>query len=566
MSKLIQMGVLLGTLFFVLGMVQSKQSQRNTLPQQHVSYSLSISGIQNVLSAVGKTNKDQDVEQSKHPIIRTAILPHHTDIATHIDRYWVELATYNTPEVIVIVSPAHWDQGDGLMQTTFGSWHTPFGSVQTDDTFIRQLKKKTAIFVQPDSFENEHGIAVQIPYIAHYFPDVPIVPIIATSKAGVQEAQQLVDAIERTKKQVLLLASIDFAHYLALDVSLQHDEETRAAMLRKDFDTIDAMKSEHLDSSFAFDVYLLWQQRTSCVSKERWHAHNAQLFAGVVPQQGTSYFVFFCYEKPVVEVTAVGDLMLSRAVGRALEPRATDISVQQRLNRTEQLLQSVASGTDILFGNLESVLADTGVPLTKSIVFQASPDVVEVLKQFGFTHLSVTNNHTEDYGKEAWAQSVEILKQNGLEPIGGFANETDVVTTKMSGKTIGFLAFQNLTYPLQISPVLQAVKNAKQTHDYVIVSMHWGIEYQPNPSPEQILLGHALIDAGADAVIGHHPHVQQPYERYHGKPIFYSLGNFIFDQQGDEQNKSMIATVQFWDDADPTVFTTPVGIDKYFPR
>ncbi|MBM5790029.1 CapA family protein, partial [Candidatus Parcubacteria bacterium] len=114
--------------------------------------------------------------------------------------------------------------------------------------------------------------------------------------------------------------------------------------------------------------------------------------------------------------------------------------------------------------------------------------------------------------------------------------------------------------------IADAINSAKQTHDMVIVSMHWGEEYQPVPEQATVQLAHTLVDAGADVIFGHHPHVLQPVERYKDKLIFYSLGNFVFDQRGEEQNRSLIATVDVWDDGSLSYLLTPVVIEHYFPR
>ncbi len=255
--------------------------------------------------------------------------------------------------------------------------------------------------------------------------------------------------------------------------------------------------------------------------------------------------------------------MLARDVGRKLALNGT--FVQKQLQTTEALIKSAAQHSDVLFGNLESVISTKGTPLSKAYVFEANPKTIDLLKRFGFTHLSVSNNHAEDYGEDAWKQSVQLLKDHEIVPVGQYHNEPVVETTQIGSRSVGFLAFQNLTLPLNTQTVLDAIRDAKKTHDLVVVSMHWGIEYDDSTSPQQIALAHLMIDAGANLVIGTHPHVLQPIEEYHGGVILYSLGNFIFDQAGEKQNTSEIVTVDFWKDRQPTLRITPVKIQNYFP-
>lgn len=516
------------------------------------SYSLSnIPNIDIVFDAVGKTVLDSNQRFSP---VSAAILPHHTDIGPVIDRYWAEIAQHSDPEVIVLVSPAHWDQGAEIMQTTKGMWKTPFGSVQTDDQLIDKLRKQADLSFEPASFEDEHGIGVHTPYIAHYFPNTPIVPIISQSRGGSRNAWDFIQTFPFSEKKMLLIASIDFSHYQPDDISDQHDEETRRVMIAKDVERIDQMGPDYLDSSFALQSYLYWQMLNGCRSQERWHGRTP----------GTSYFVYTCSIRSPLRVSAVGDLMFARGVGAALE--RMDPVTRRALQHTQDLLQSVTADSDITFGNLESVFSTKGQPLPKAYVFEAKPQHVNVLDQWRISQLSVANNHSEDYGKEAWNESVDLLRTRGMTPIGGYANETDVSTTIAGGKRIAFLGFQTLTVPFSFEKSQTAITAAKKSHDLVVVSMHWGEEYRTKPEQETIELAHELIDAGADIIFGHHPHVLQPVEVYKDKLIFYSLGNFVFDQIGDEQNKSVIATVDVWDDGMLSYQLTPARIDHFFPR
>ncbi len=543
-------------------LVEGYSENIKNLSSTRTQYDLdNIPHIERVFDSVGKAKIDSN--QSPPPI-EAAILPHHTDIGPHIDEYWAEIAQNSKPEVIVIVSPAHVDQGSETIQITKGEWETPFGLVKTDDALINQLRKHTSVSLEPSSFENEHGIGVHTPYIAHYFPDVPIVPVIAQSRAGMTKAAEFIQTMLRSEKKILLIASIDFSHYLPAEISDRNDEETRRIIANSDLDRIDQMGPDFLDSSFALETYLLWKSFTGCRSQERWHNHNSRLFPGIRPEEGTSYFVYTCSIRSPLRLSAVGDIMLDRGVGRALEKQ--DQQVRTSLIRTQALLNSVTADSDITFGNLESVLSNKGTALPKAYVFEADPRHVELLETWRISHLSVSNNHSEDYGREAWAQSVDVLRTEGLTAIGGYTNEADIVTTVAGGKEIAFFAFQNLTVPFSFEKVAAAIKKAKQNHDLVVVSMHWGAEYQPKPESSTVDLAHALIDAGADIVLGHHPHVLQLVEIYKNKLIFYSLGNFVFDQVGVEQNKSMIATIDVWDDGELTYLTTPVQIEKNFPR
>lgn len=512
----------------------------------------SIPNIEKVFSSVGKTDRSNfDLENSRAEI-QAAILPHHTDIGDKLDEFWSEIALRSEPEVIVIVGPAHWDQGSAEVQTTTGIWETPFGDVETNNKLI----KKLSLAVERESFENEHSIGVHAPYIANYFPDVQIIPVIAKSRAGLTGASELVSKLTRLNKKVLLIASIDFSHYLSEAQSLANDVEVQEVIAEKDFDGIDQMNSDYLDSSFALDVFLLWQNATGCLSQARWHDYNPA---------GTSYLVYDCSASPVLRISAVGDIMLARGVENRLLHSTSGRMYSEAARKTDVLMELVSENSDIIFGNLESVLSDVGKPIQKAYVFEAEPKFVDLLTHWGFSHLSVSNNHSEDFGKSAWEQSVDILKTNGIVPVGGFSNEPTVESTKINNKKIAILGFQNLTVPFYENKVLSAISDAANENDLTVVSMHWGNEYETQPDAKTVALAHKMINAGANIILGHHPHVLQPIERYKNGLIFYSLGNFIFDQSGEKQNTSLIALIDIFEDG-LAYSTTPVDIVDFFPE
>ncbi len=560
LCALVLVFVLVNSLFpeLVKGIMNGKQSLPRSAP---IFYIDSIPNIGKVFAAVGKTDQSNFDLKNSRSEIQAAILPHHTEIGSKIDEFWSEITLRSSPDVIVLVSPAHLDQGNANVQTTNGIWKTPFGDVQTDAKMIEKLK----ISLETGSFVNEHGIATHMPFIAHYFPEVTVVPVIAPSRAGATDAEAFVRRLKSLDKKILLIASIDFSHYLSAEISDANDLETQEAIADKNFDRIDQMGPDYFDSSFALDTFLFWKSFSGCLSIPRWHEHNSRLMSGIGPKDGTSYFVYYCSKRPLARISAVGDIMLARGIGERLSYDHLNKNITSDLKKVDVLMKSVTGDSDLLFGNLESVLSDIGKPVQKEYVFSAEPRLVDLFTQWRFSYLSVANNHSLDYGREAWEQSVDILRTKGIVPVGGYSNETNIETVTAGGQEFAFLGFENLVKPFNKKDVLSAITVATKSHDVVVVSMHWGEEYQSTPTPETVLLAHEMIDTGADIIFGHHPHVLQPVERYKNGLIFYSLGNFIFDQFGEAQNTSMIATVDVFEGGRLDYSTTPVLIDEGFP-
>jgi len=243
-----------------------------------------------------------------------------------------------------------------------------------------------------------------------------------------------------------------------------------------------------------------------------------------------------------VELMAVGDVMLGRGVaaapGNAAQPLA-DAALWLR-------------AADLTLGNLESVIAADGVPRPGPFRMRAPPAAVATLRDAGFDLLGLANNHALDFGPAALAETVSRLQIAGISVVGvgpdvEAANRP--VMRELNGVSLAFLAFNMVPDP-QDRPqdlgwvrggwdrerAVAAVAAARAQVDAVVVSVHWGYEYELRPDPSQRDAARALLDAGADLVIGHHPHVVQGTEASGNRFVAYSLGNFLFDQQqGDTQ-------------------------------
>jgi len=233
-----------------------------------------------------------------------------------------------------------------------------------------------------------------------------------------------------------------------------------------------------------------------------------------------------------------GDVMLSRAVRRQiLEARDPALPFRK--------MAPMLAASDIAFVNLESPFSDQGPYREGGLIFHASPDTIAGLKLAGIAIASTANNHSRDCASHGVEFTIAWLRKHGVEPVGSGesaeAAHRGIVLVR-HGIRFGFLGY---TYDQKngnwkdIDPRIAAadpkivcrdVQEIRKRADVVIVSMHHGIEYMPKPTAAQIAFAHAAIDAGATLVIGHHPHVVQASEVYRGGLIFYSLGNFIFDQ------------------------------------
>lgn len=229
----------------------------------------------------------------------------------------------------------------------------------------------------------------------------------------------------------------------------------------------------------------------------------------------------------LVTVQFFGDIMLDRQVASKMGKLGLSY-IFKNLTSTNML-----GGADLTVANLEGSFAKYRVSTTKAIAFRFDPKYASQLKQFGFSGFDLANNHSYDMGSRNVAFTRETLLKNGLNWFGDELAEGEKytwLTTTTNGNRVAFLGVHNTYHEPDPKKLEQALSSARSKADYVIVNVHWGVEYKPISSKKQQELAHWLVDHGADAVIGHHPHVTQEMEIYKSKPIFYSLGNFVFDQ------------------------------------
>ncbi len=240
-----------------------------------------------------------------------------------------------------------------------------------------------------------------------------------------------------------------------------------------------------------------------------------------------------------IHMVFVGDIMLSRSI--------EEIMARKKDYRFPLLkIASTTESADIAFANLENPISSRGVKSGSIYSFRADPKTLEGLIYAGFDVVSVANNHIWDYGKQAFKDTLANLSSGGIVVVGGGESYDAAHMPKIIavGDTrIAFLAYSNLL-PVSLglassTPAVsrysddtlkEDVARAKEISDFVIVSFHWGEEYKTKHNAEQERIAKLAIDAGANLVIGHHPHVVQEIEEYKGAYIAYSLGNFIFDQ------------------------------------
>ncbi|WP_103071260.1 CapA family protein [Aquimarina sediminis] len=291
--------------------------------------------------------------------------------------------------------------------------------------------------------------------------------------------------------------------------------------------------------------------------------------------------VFSCNTAPKKELETVkiiftGDLLLDRGVRERIEHLGID-------NLFDATIDSVFLESDIIIANLECPATKIMEPINKQFIFRAEPEWLSGLKEHKITHLNMANNHAMDQGRKGLVDTEKNILNNGLIPLGYGTNlEKACKAQLITDSPRKIYVLSSLQVPSENWPFLEnkpcvceesfdeiaiRIKKLKkiEPNSVVIIQLHWGAEHTTTPLTIQKQQARKLIDSGADAIIGHHSHTIQSIETYNEKQIYYSLGNFIFDQSNPINSKGLM--VEMVISESKTVFNDiTFDIEKCVPK
>lgn len=283
-------------------------------------------------------------------------------------------------------------------------------------------------------------------------------------------------------------------------------------------------------------------------------------------------------------LTNIGDVILGRHV-------AYKMRTYNDYNHPWLKMADVLKRGDITFADLETPLSDRVTPPDEGMSFIAPQKSISGFLLSGVDIVALANNHSTNYGAGAFTDTLDVLKKNNIKYVGGGVNSGEAYSPTIIEKNslkVAFLDFNSIVGAVNatedtpgvakfaikpwaetddetdLARIKANIASAKKQANLVVVEFHWGVEYEAKPIQSQINVAHAAIDAGADLVIGTHPHVVQAMESYKNVPIFYSLGNFIFDQEWSTETKQgFVAETYFYNKKLVSIKTIPYQIEDY---
>lgn len=254
------------------------------------------------------------------------------------------------------------------------------------------------------------------------------------------------------------------------------------------------------------------------------------MFVPSLPIQGVN--------PPIPQTTIIftGDIMLGRSVmGASLD--SSDAYYPFR--NTADFLKNA----DITFANLENPIVDDCKRHVGGFKFCTTPEIAKGLEFAGIDIVTLANNHSGNYGEEGFEDTKKYLIKENIKYVGD--NNLEII--EKNGIKFGFLGFNYTFTKNDLEKDLLLIKDSDPKVDILIIGNHWGDEYKDIANSFQSTVARKMVENGADVIIGHHSHWVQNYEEIDGKPIYYSLGNFVFDQMWSEETKKGLVVKMTFD-------------------
>lgn len=276
-----------------------------------------------------------------------------------------------------------------------------------------------------------------------------------------------------------------------------------------------------------------------------------------------------------IKLVFVGDLLLDRGVREKIE----HVGVESIFSKG---IDSVFKSNDIVVANLECPVTKIQEPINKKFIFRAEPEWLSALKKHGVSHLNLANNHSMDQGRGGLIDTERNIHDYGLISLGFGENENKACqpfllanfprkifllsSVQVPSENWTYLPNQPCVCENSYDSITKQITDLKSKDPdcVVMVQFHWGNEHVVKPTTQQKKIAHAIVDAGADCIIGHHPHVIQTIETYKGKSIFYSIGNFIFDQKKAINTKGLLLQMEITE-SEIKEYSIPFKIENCTP-
>lgn len=497
------------------------------------------------------------------PVDVTGItVPHHLLAADLMARgFWA--ASGGDYDRIVLISPDHFR----AVKADFGVFRqnikTILGVVKVDHEAVGSLLDHDGFDLLTDEeIAKEHGVQAVLPFIGYFFPDVPIVPVVASIFPDVTGWKKGATALAKLiTPRTLIIQSTDYSHYLDIQEAVQRDQETLSVIAEQDPARISALNQPaHMDSRAAQFIQMMVQEEVF-KSHPTVIANRNSVRYGGGEQETTSYIVtVYTRTQKSGTVLRYDDQTVSYFAGDVLLGRYFTGILADRVKRKAIVEEVMAlTGDAPLIINLEGVLLNepvTGADVGAHIMMMdlAGP----ILHELGVMAASLANNHAYDFGKFGAEETRRHLADLGIVPL-DYLKVSDLGFARIL--PLNFL--RDRTYKENYIDDLKELEVIcrMDAAPPLIVFVHWGQEYANQSSMKEREISTRLTRCGVSAIIGHHSHIaSNKVDPVNGGPglSIYSLGNFLFDQSGKDR-AGALAELRVFENGTIALRLVPVG-------
>ena len=456
-------------------------------------------------------------------------------------------------EKVFIAGPDHFQRladKEYDIATSLLDWQTPYGIFYANQPAINHLLGNPVVDSNDKIFRNEHSIYTLIPFAKKAFPQAKVVPLILKNSQSYQQFFNLGKQISQEKS--LLIVSSDFSHQVTALQAKENDLKSIEALTKMNIENLDNVTSD-CKQCLAFLYGFIWGKsaRFKLVDNK-----TSQDFGSQDKNNLTSYVSGY-FIADDIKILFGGDFMFDRYIRQVANSKGNDFVLQN--------IAGFLQDKDLVVINLEgpitsfnSISTGTEMGVKNNFVFTFDRSIVETLSKHNIKLVNIGNNHILNFGQTGLNQTKQLLLSENINYFGNTGindNSARYSLVELKGKQIAFVNYNQFVKE-GLEKALNDIKQLGRQADLIVVYTHWGEEYTKNIASSTRKAAHQLIENGADLIIGSHPHVIQEKEVYQGKTIYYSLGNFVFDQYFlEETQKGMLVEMIISLDSDEIKFS-----------
>ena len=483
-------------------------------------------------------------ETSENPNIKAGVISHHFLAKELIANFYNKISNKNI-DTIFLVSPDHYNNffATGVMAYTSDlDWNTPFGVLESDKKIVNSLAGQGTVEKNNSLMGLEHGIYVEVHFIKKFFPNAKIAPLVLNTSANFDNFSDLGAKLKNLAgKNSILIVSSDFSHNISAKEALIKDKDSITILKNLQHENIKNIGSDCAKCFAVLSEFLGTAQnyRFNLIDNK-----NSFDYANDTQDSVTSYVSGFFEERKDIQILFTGDLMFDRGIRYYAKKNGGNEFIFEKI-------YPLLINNDLVVSNLEGPITDeksvssgTAPGSANNYFFTFDKSTAKTLYRENIKLVSLANNHILNFGRQGLNSTKKYLDDAKVGYFGEPEGKRSTIK-EINGVRIGFVSYNEFygDNKEEQNAVLEEIKQLRQNADLVIVFSHWGQEYRLTPTDAVKELAHKFINGGADLIIGSHPHVIVPMEEYKGKRIYYSLGNFVFDQYFDEDVRNGLGLI-----------------------